>query len=228
VRESELVMLTRAGPEIGVASTKAFTTQLAALGMLVVALAKFHSADAERERGLVQRLLGIPSLIESTLALDGTIREMAKRFADKHHALFLGRGAMYPIAMEGALKLKEISYIHAEAYPAGELKHGPLALVDEDMPVIAVAPNNDLLEKLKSNLQEVRARGGELYVFADPESGFEPSDGVHVITMPRHVSYFQAPAVYTVPLQLLAYHCAILKGTDVDQPRNLAKSVTVE
>jgi glucosamine--fructose-6-phosphate aminotransferase (isomerizing) len=228
VRDSELVMLTRAGPEIGVASTKAFTTQLAALGMLVVALAKFHSADAERERGLVQRLLGIPSLIESTLALDGTIREMAKRFADKHHALFLGRGAMYPIAMEGALKLKEISYIHAEAYPAGELKHGPLALVDEDMPVIAVAPNNDLLEKLKSNLQEVRARGGELYVFADPDSGFESSDGVHVIKMPRHVSYFQAPAVYTIPLQLLAYHCAILKGTDVDQPRNLAKSVTVE
>jgi glucosamine--fructose-6-phosphate aminotransferase (isomerizing) len=228
VRESELVMLTRAGPEIGVASTKAFTTQLAALGMLVVALAKFHSADVERERGLVQKLLGIPSLIESTLALDGTIRELAKRFADRHHALFLGRGAMYPIALEGALKLKEISYIHAEAYPAGELKHGPLALVDEDMPVIAVAPNNDLLEKLKSNLQEVRARGGELYVFADPESGFEPSDGVHVIEMPRHVSYFQAPAVYTVPLQLLAYHCAILRGTDVDQPRNLAKSVTVE
>jgi glucosamine--fructose-6-phosphate aminotransferase (isomerizing) len=228
VRESELVMLTRAGPEIGVASTKAFTTQLTALGMLVVALAKFHSADAERERGLVQRLLGIPSLIESTLALDGTIQEMAKRFANKQHALFLGRGAMYPIAMEGALKLKEISYIHAEAYPAGELKHGPLALVDEDMPVITIAPNNDLLEKLKSNLQEVRARGGELYVFADPESGFEPSDGVHVIEMPRHVTYFQAPAVYTVPLQLLAYHCAILKGTDVDQPRNLAKSVTVE
>ena len=228
VRESELVMLTRAGPEIGVASTKAFTTQLAALNMLVIALAKFHSADAERERGLVQRLLGIPSLIESTLGLDGTIRELAKRFAEKRHALFLGRGAMYPIALEGALKLKEISYIHAEAYPAGELKHGPLALVDEDMPVIAVAPNNDLLEKLKSNLQEVRARGGELYVFADPESGFEPSDGVHVIEMPRHVSYFQAPAVYTIPLQLLAYHCATLKGTDVDQPRNLAKSVTVE
>ena len=228
VRESELVLLTRAGPEIGVASTKAFTTQLGALGMLVVALAKFHNADAERERGLVQKLLGIPSLIESTLALDGTIREMAHRFADKRHALFLGRGPMYPIALEGALKLKEISYIHAEGYPAGELKHGPLALVDEDMPVIAVAPNNDLLEKLKSNLQEVRARGGELYVFADPESGLEPSDGVHVIEMPRHVSYFQAPAVYTVPLQLLAYHCAILKGTDVDQPRNLAKSVTVE
>ena len=228
VRESELVMLTRAGPEIGVASTKAFTTQLSALGMLVVALAKYHSADAERERGLVQRLLGTPALIESALALDGTIRELAKRFADKQHALFLGRGPMYPIAMEGALKLKEISYIHAEAYSAGELKHGPLALVDENMPVIAVAPNNDLLEKLKSNLQEVRARGGELYVFADPESGFEPSDGVHVIEMPRHVSYLQAPSVYTVPLQLLAYHCAILRGTDVDQPRNLAKSVTVE
>jgi glucosamine--fructose-6-phosphate aminotransferase (isomerizing) len=228
VRESELVMLTRAGPEIGVASTKAFTTQLAALDMLVVALAKFHSADAERERGLVHRLLGIPSLIEATLALDPTIRELAKRFADKRHALFLGRGAMYPIAMEGALKLKEISYIHAEAYAAGELKHGPLALVDEDMPVIAIAPNNDLLEKLKSNLQEVRARGGQLYVFADPESGMESSEGVTVIHMPRHVSYFQAPAVYTVPLQLLAYHCAILKGTDVDQPRNLAKSVTVE
>jgi len=228
VRESELVMLTRAGPEIGVASTKAFTTQLAAFGMLVVALAKFHSADAERERGLVHRLIGIPSLIESTLALDDAIRELAKRFADKHHALFLGRGAMHPIAMEGALKLKEISYIHAEAYPAGELKHGPLALVDADMPVIAVAPNNDLLEKLKSNLQEVRARGGELYVFADPESGIESSEGVTVIQMPRHVSYFQAPAVYTIPLQLLAYHCALLKGTDVDQPRNLAKSVTVE
>jgi glucosamine--fructose-6-phosphate aminotransferase (isomerizing) len=228
VRESELVMLTRAGPEIGVASTKAFTTQLAALGMLVVALAKFHSADAERERGLVQRLIGIPSLIEATLKLDPIIKDLATRFADKHHALFLGRGPMHPIAMEGALKLKEISYIHAEAYPAGELKHGPLALVDEDMPVIAIAPNNDLLEKLKSNLQEVRARGGELYVFADPEAGMKSSEGVTVIEMPRHVSYIQAPAVYTVPLQLLAYHCALLKGTDVDQPRNLAKSVTVE
>ena len=228
VRESELVMLTRAGPEIGVASTKAFTTQLAALGMLVVALAKHHGADAERERGLVQRLLGTPALIESALALDERIRDLAQRFANKQHALFLGRGPMHPIAMEGALKLKEISYIHAEAYPAGELKHGPLALVDAEMPVVAVAPNNDLLEKLKSNLQEVRARGGELYVFADPESGIEPSDGVTVIQMPRHVSYTQAPAVYTVPLQLLAYHCAILRGTDVDQPRNLAKSVTVE
>ena len=228
VRESELVMLTRAGPEIGVASTKAFTTQLAALSMLVIALAKQRTADAERERSLVQRLIEIPSVIEKTLALDPVIYDLAKRFADKHHALFLGRGALHPIAMEGALKLKEISYIHAEAYPAGELKHGPLALVDADMPVITVAPNNDLLEKLKSNLMEVRARGGELIVFADPDSGFVSSDGVTVIQMPKHVSYFQAPAVYTVPLQLLAYHVAILKGTDVDQPRNLAKSVTVE
>jgi glutamine---fructose-6-phosphate transaminase (isomerizing) len=228
VRESELVMLTRAGPEIGVASTKAFTTQLAALSMLVVAIAKHHGADAERERGLVQRLIELPGLMEKTLTLDPVIHKLALRFADKHHALFLGRGALYPIAMEGALKLKEISYIHAEAYAAGELKHGPLALVDADMPVIAVAPNNDLLEKLKSNLMEVRARGGELFVFADPESGIEPSDGVTVITMPKHVTYFQAPAVYTLPLQLLSYHVAILRGTDVDQPRNLAKSVTVE
>jgi glutamine---fructose-6-phosphate transaminase (isomerizing) len=228
VRESELVMLTRAGPEIGVASTKAFTTQVAALGLLVVALAKNRTADAERERNLVQRLIEIPSMIEKTLTLDPVIYNLAKRFADKHHALFLGRGALHAIAMEGALKLKEISYIHAEAYAAGELKHGPLALVDADMPVITVAPNNDLLEKLKSNLMEVRARGGELIVFADPESGITPSEGVTVIQMPKHVSYFQAPAVYTVPLQLLAYHVAILKGTDVDQPRNLAKSVTVE
>ncbi len=228
VRESELVMLTRAGPEIGVASTKAFTTQLTALGMLVVALAKFHCADAERERGLVQRLIEIPGLIEKTLQLNDQIKELAKKFADKHHALFLGRGQMYPIAMEGALKLKEISYIHAEAYPAGELKHGPLALVDEDMPVIVVAPNNDLVEKLKSNMQEVRARGGELYVFADPDSGIESSEGVTVLHMPRHVSHFQAAIIYTIPLQLLSYHCALLKGTDVDQPRNLAKSVTVE
>jgi glucosamine--fructose-6-phosphate aminotransferase (isomerizing) len=228
VRESELVMLTRAGPEIGVASTKAFTTQLAALSMLVIALAKHRTADAEREHSLVQRLIEIPGMIEKTLTLDPVIHELAKRFADKHHALFLGRGALSAIAMEGALKLKEISYIHAEAYAAGELKHGPLALVDADMPVITVAPNNDLLEKLKSNLMEVRARGGELIVFADPESGITPSEGVTVIQMPKHVSYFQAPAVYTVPLQLLAYHVAILKGTDVDQPRNLAKSVTVE
>ncbi len=228
VRESELVMLTRAGPEIGVASTKAFTTQLTALSMLVIALAKQRTADAERERSLVQRLIEIPAIIEKTLSLDPVIYDLAKRFADKHHTLFLGRGALSAIAMEGALKLKEISYIHAEAYAAGELKHGPLALVDADMPVITVAPNNDLLEKLKSNLMEVRARGGELIVFADPESGITPSEGVTVIQMPKHVSYFQAPIVYTVPLQLLAYHVAILKGTDVDQPRNLAKSVTVE
>jgi len=228
VRESELVMLTRAGPEIGVASTKAFTTQIAALTMLVIALAKHRTADAERERGLVTRLIEIPGLIEKTLVLDPIMQKLAERFADKHHALFLGRGILHPIAMEGALKLKEISYIHAEAYPAGELKHGPLALVDADMPVITVAPNNDLLEKLKSNLMEVRARGGELFVFADPASGFESSDGVTVIKMPKHVTYLQAPIVYTIPMQLLAYHVAILRGTDVDQPRNLAKSVTVE
>jgi len=227
-READGTILTHAGPEIGVASTKAFTTQLAALGMLVVALARHHGADAERERGLVTRLIELPALVEKTLELDPVIHRLAERFADKRHALFLGRGALYPIAMEGALKLKEISYIHAEAYPAGELKHGPLALVDGDMPVVAVAPNNDLLEKLKSNLQEVRARGGELIVFADPESGLKSSDGVTVIEMPRHVTYVQAPVVYTIPLQLLAYHAAILKGTDVDQPRNLAKSVTVE
>jgi glucosamine--fructose-6-phosphate aminotransferase (isomerizing) len=192
VRESDLVMLTRAGPEIGVASTKAFTTQLAALDMLVIALAKHHGADAERERGLVTRLIELPALLEQTLALDPVVHKLAERFADKRHALFLGRGALHPIAMEGALKLKEISYIHAEAYPAGELKHGPLALVDADMPVITVAPNNDLLDKLKSNLMEVRARGGELIVFADPEAGFKDDDGVTVITMPRHVTYFQA------------------------------------
>jgi glutamine---fructose-6-phosphate transaminase (isomerizing) len=228
VRESDLVMLTRAGPEIGVASTKAFTTQITALSLLVIALAKNNGSDSERERSLVTRLIELPGLIDKTLAMDTQIRELARRFVDKQHALFLGRGALYPIAMEGALKLKEISYIHAEAYAAGELKHGPLALVDADMPVIAVAPNNDLLEKLKSNLMEVRARGGELYVFADPDSGIEPSDGVTVLIMPRHVSYFQAPVVYTIPLQLLAYHVAILRETDVDQPRNLAKSVTVE
>jgi len=228
VRESDLVLLTRAGPEIGVASTKAFTTQLAALGMLIIALAKFNGSDAEHERSLVHQLIEIPGLIEKTLHLNDDIKALAQKFADKQHALFLGRGQMYPIALEGALKLKEISYIHAEAYPAGELKHGPLALVDADMPVVIVAPNNDLLEKLKSNMQEVRARGGELYVFADPDSGIEPSDGVTVMLMPKHVTHFQASAVYTVPLQLLAYHCAIMRGTDVDQPRNLAKSVTVE
>lgn len=228
VRDASLVMLTRAGPEIGVASTKAYTTQLAALGMLIVALAKHHGVGAERERELVARLIELPSLIEKTLTLDPVIHNLAERFADKHHALFLGRGAMYPISMEGALKLKEISYIHAEAYPAGELKHGPLALVDNDMPVIAVAPNNELLEKLKSNLMEVRARGGKLIVFADPDAGFQDAEGTTVINMPRHVASFQEPIVYTIPLQMLAYHVAILRGTDVDQPRNLAKSVTVE
>jgi glucosamine--fructose-6-phosphate aminotransferase (isomerizing) len=228
VRESDLVMLTRAGPEIGVASTKAFTTQLAALCLLVIALEMHHGNDPERTDGLVKRLIEVPRLIEQTLTLDADMRRLAERFADKHHALFLGRGSMHPIAMEGALKLKEISYIHAEAYPAGELKHGPLALVDADMPVIAVAPNNDLVEKLKSNLMEVRARGGELIVFADPEAGMKSSEGVTIIQMPQQVSYFQAPIVYTVPMQLLAYHVAVLKGTDVDQPRNLAKSVTVE
>lgn len=228
VRESDLVMLTRAGPEIGVASTKAFTTQIGALSLLMIALGKNRMLDDERERGLVTRLIQIPGLIEKTLVLDAQMKKLAERFAEKEHALFLGRGILYPIAMEGALKLKEISYIHAEAYAAGELKHGPLALVDANMPVITVAPNNDLLEKLKSNLMEVRARGGELFVFADPDSGFKSSEGVTVITMPRHVTYLQAPVVYTVPLQLLAYHVAILRGTDVDQPRNLAKSVTVE
>jgi glutamine---fructose-6-phosphate transaminase (isomerizing) len=228
VREADLVMLTRAGPEIGVASTKAFTTQLTALGMLTVALARHHGGSGEQERDMLARLVELPQLIERTLELDETIHKLALRFADKHHALFLGRGALSAVAMEGALKLKEISYIHAEAYAAGELKHGPLALVDADMPVITVAPNNELLEKLKSNLMEVRARGGELYVFADPDSGFSSSDGVHVINMPRHVVPFQAPIIYTIPLQLLAYHVAILRGTDVDQPRNLAKSVTVE
>ena len=227
VRESELVMLTRAGPEIGVASTKAFSTQLTALGMLVVALAKHHGADSERERGLVTRLIELPSLIDKTLALDSVIRELAKRFADKHHALFLGRGALHPIAMEGALKLKEISYIHAEAYPAGELKHGPLALVTGEMPVVTVAPNDALLEKLKSNMQEVRARGGELYVFADADTKMVSSTGLHVVRLPENYGLL-SPILHVVPLQLLAYHTALARGTDVDKPRNLAKSVTVE
>jgi glucosamine--fructose-6-phosphate aminotransferase (isomerizing) len=228
VRESDLVLLTRAGPEIGVASTKAFTTQLTALGMLVVALAKQRSNGAELERELMAQLLQLPGLIEKTLALDERVRALAESFVDKRHALFVGRGALSAIAMEGALKLKEISYIHAEAYAAAELKHGPLALVDEDMPVIAVAPNNELLEKLKSNLQEVRARGGRLFVFADPGAGMRGAEDVTVIEMPVSVSALQAPAVFAVPMQLLAYHVAVLKGTDVDQPRNLAKSVTVE
>jgi glucosamine--fructose-6-phosphate aminotransferase (isomerizing) len=227
VRESELVLLTRAGPEIGVASTKAFTTQLTALAMLTIALAK-HRAEAIQERDLISQLLQLPGLVERTLKLDATIQGLAEVFADKHHALFLGRGPLHAIAMEGALKLKEISYIHAEGYAAAELKHGPLALVDEDMPVVAVAPNNELLEKLKSNLHEVRARGGKLFVFADPCAGMHSGEGVTVIAMPAPVTALQAPVVFAIPLQLLAYHVAVLKGTDVDQPRNLAKSLTVE
>ena len=230
VRESELVLLTRAGPEIGVASTKAFTTQLTALAMLTIALAKNrrNAPDGLEERDLVSQLLQLPGLVEKTLKLDLRIAALAESFADKRHALFLGRGPLYAIALEGALKLKEISYIHAEGYAAAELKHGPLALVDEDMPVVAVAPNNDLLEKLKSNLHEVRARGGQLFVFADPEAGMKSEDGVTVIKMPVTSSALQAPVVFAIPLQLLAYHVAVLKGTDVDQPRNLAKSLTVE
>jgi glutamine---fructose-6-phosphate transaminase (isomerizing) len=227
VRESELVLLTRAGPEIGVASTKAFTTQLTALAMLTIALAK-NRHQGIQERELVAQLLQLPGLVEQTLKLDATIQTLAEVFADKHHALFVGRGPLHAIAMEGALKLKEISYIHAEGYAAAELKHGPLALIDDDMPVVAVAPNNELLEKLKSNLQEVRARGGKLFVFADPEAGMHSEEGVTVIEMPAPVSALQAPIVFAIPLQLLAYHVAVLKGTDVDQPRNLAKSVTVE
>ena len=227
VRESELVLLTRAGPEIGVASTKAFTTQLTALAMLTIALAK-NRHQVIQERELVAQLLQLPGLVEKTLKLDATIQALAEVFADKHHALFVGRGPLHAIAMEGALKLKEISYIHAEGYAAAELKHGPLALIDDDMPVVAVAPNNELLEKLKSNLQEVRARGGKLFVFADPEAGMRSEEGVTVIEMPAPVSALQAPIVFAIPLQLLAYHVAVLKGTDVDQPRNLAKSVTVE
>ncbi|MEO6696915.1 MAG: glutamine--fructose-6-phosphate transaminase (isomerizing) [Gammaproteobacteria bacterium] len=227
VRESELVLMTRAGPEIGVASTKAFTTQLVALLILVVVLGRRHGMSKELEGEIVRELERVPAQITQTLELNDRIKTLAEQFADKHHALFLGRGAHYPVAMEGALKLKEISYIHAEAYPAGELKHGPLALVDADMPVIAVAPNNDLLEKLKSNLQEVRARGGQLIVFADASSGVKSTDGVEVINV-AHSEDYVSPIIYTVPLQLLAYHVAVLKGTDVDKPRNLAKSVTVE
>jgi glucosamine--fructose-6-phosphate aminotransferase (isomerizing) len=227
VRESDLVLLTRAGPEIGVASTKAFTTQLTALAMLTVALAKNGQAAAQ-ERDLTSQLLELPGLVEKTLKLDTAIQALAEVFADKRHALFVGRGSLHAIALEGALKLKEISYIHAEGYAAAELKHGPLALVDEDMPVVAVAPNNELLEKLKSNLQEVRARGGKLFVFADPQARMHSEEGVTVIEMPASATALQAPVVFAVPMQLLAYHVAVLKGTDVDQPRNLAKSLTVE
>ncbi len=227
VRESELAILTRAGPEIGVASTKAFTTQLVALQLLCIALGRHHGLSAEREQQLVGALQQLPTLCADVLAMDGEIERVFERFADKHHALFLGRGVQYPIALEGALKLKEISYIHAEAYPAGELKHGPLALVDADMPVVAVAPSNELLEKLKSNLHSVQARGGELFVFADINAGFDTLPGLTVLNMP-HVPESLEAIIYTLPLQLLSYHVAVLKGTDVDQPRNLAKSVTVE
>jgi glucosamine--fructose-6-phosphate aminotransferase (isomerizing) len=228
VRESELVMMTHAGPEIGVASTKAFTTQLAALALLTISLARRTGLEEKQEKALVAQLAELPSLVEKVLDLDASIESLAEHFVDKHHALFLGRGVQNPVAMEGALKLKEISYIHAEAYAAGELKHGPLALVDEDMPVVTVAPDDELLEKLKSNLQEVRARGGELFVFADPRVQFGERHGIHTTRMPALIQDFQAPILYTIPLQLLAYHVAVLKGTDVDQPRNLAKSVTVE
>jgi glucosamine--fructose-6-phosphate aminotransferase (isomerizing) len=227
VRESELMLLTHAGPEIGVASTKAFTAQLVALMQVVIALGRKNSMTRELEEKIVSELRGLPAKITEVLELDEKITEIAEKFANKRHALFLGRGTHYPVAMEGALKLKEISYIHAEAYPAGELKHGPLALVDGEMPVIAVAPNNELLEKLKSNIHEVRARGGELIVFADPDAGFKEEDGLTVLNV-AVVDDIVAPIIFTIPLQLLAYRVALIKGTDVDKPRNLAKSVTVE
>jgi glucosamine--fructose-6-phosphate aminotransferase (isomerizing) len=228
VRLSKLRLLTRAGPEIGVASTKAFTTQLAALFLLTLVLAKQRGRlTAQQESQYLHELRHLPSAVQKVLDLEPQIAKLAERFADKHNALFLGRGLHFPIALEGALKLKEISYIHAEAYPAGELKHGPLALVDKDMPVISVAPNDALLEKLKSNLQEVRARGGELYVFADADTHIREADGIHVMQMPEHAGYL-SPILHTIPLQLLAYYVALQKGTDVDKPRNLAKSVTVE
>jgi len=226
VRESDLCLMTNAGPEIGVASTKAFTTQLVALLMLSIALARRHGLTEAKETELVQALHQLPVLLLAAVKLDKDIEVLSQDFAEKNHALFLGRGPLYPIAMEGALKLKEISYIHAEAYPAGELKHGPLALVDKEMPVIAVAPNNALLDKLKANLQEVKARGGELFVFAGADH-IKPEEGLKVKQMPD-VPEILEPIVYTIPLQLLSYHVAVLKGTDVDQPRNLAKSVTVE
>ena len=227
-RASELVCYTRAGAEIGVASTKAFTTQLAALFQLTVVLGKLHGRiDAAQEADYLEQLRFLPGSVQHALNLEPQIAAWAERFARKSNALFLGRGLHYPIALEGSLKLKEISYIHAEAYPAGELKHGPLALVDEDMPVVVIAPNDSLLEKVKSNMQEVRARGGELFVFADQDSNFNESEGVHVIRTPRHAGVL-SPIVHTIPVQLLAYHTALARGTDVDKPRNLAKSVTVE
>lgn len=228
VRTSPLKFLTRAGPEIGVASTKAFTTQLTALLLLAMVLAKLRNRlSGERERELLDALRGLPAALTGALRAEREVRKWAKRFAQCQHALFLGRGIHYPIAMEGALKLKEISYIHAEAYAAGELKHGPLALVDANMPVVAIAPKNALYEKLKSNLHEVRARGGELYVLADEDTSMSDADGVHVIRLPGHAGVL-SPIVHAVPLQLLAYHAALERGNDVDKPRNLAKSVTVE
>ncbi|AUG10805.1 glutamine--fructose-6-phosphate transaminase (isomerizing) [Pseudomonas sp. S09G 359] len=228
VRESDLTLLTQAGREIGVASTKAFTTQLVGLLLLTLSLGQVRGTLADGvEARLVEELRRLPTRLGEALAMDSVVEKVAELFADKNHTLFLGRGAQYPVAMEGSLKLKEISYIHAEAYPAGELKHGPLALVDDDMPVVTVAPNNELLEKLKSNLQEVRARGGQLIVFADEKAGMTNGEGTHVINMP-HIHDTLSPILYTIPLQLLSYYVAVLKGTDVDQPRNLAKSVTVE
>ena len=227
VRESDLVMMTRAGPEIGVASTKAFTTQLVALLMLVVAIGRRFSLSQEMQDRIVSELFSLPGNIEKVLKLDETIEVLSQRFADKHNALFLGRGTHYPIAMEGSLKLKEISYIHAEAYPAGELKHGPLALVTDKMPVVTVAPNDTLLEKLKSNMQEVKARGGQLFVFADQGTQIKTEEGIRVIRLPEHYGDL-SPILHVIPLQLLAYHTACALGTDVDKPRNLAKSVTVE
>jgi len=228
-RESDLTYLTHAGPEIGVASTKAFTTQLVALALLITAIGRVKdSIDSHRESSIIKGLQKLPSLITKVLKHEAEIEKIAEDFADKEHALFLGRGTMYPIAMEGALKLKEISYIHAEAYPAGELKHGPLALVDEKMPVIAVAPLDDLLEKLKSNLQEVKARGGQMIIFEDEDSDISSEQGLKVIKATTNVGRITAPIVFNIALQLLSYHVALIKGTDVDQPRNLAKSVTVE
>lgn len=228
-RESDFVCLTHAGPEIGVASTKAFTTQLVVLAVLVTTISRVKERiDAKREKAIVTGLQQLPSLITKALSHEDIIEKIAEDFSDKQHALFLGRGTMYPIAMEGALKLKEISYIHAEAYPAGELKHGPLALIDENMPVIAIAPHDDLLEKLKSNLQEVKARGGQMIIFEDESSDIEPEEGMRVIKATTNVGRITAPIVFNIALQLLSYHVALIKGTDVDQPRNLAKSVTVE
>ena len=227
VRESDLAFMTKAGAEIGVASTKAFTTQLTAFLMLTLALGQHQGMTLADKENIVKALSSLPSKLEETLAITQGIEDLAEEFADKNHSLFLGRGDQYPIAMEGALKLKEISYIHAEAYASGELKHGPLALIDDEMPVIVVAPNNELLEKLKSNVEEVRARGGIMYVFADKDAVFESDDTMRVINVP-HCDEPIAPIIYTIPLQLLSYYVALIKGTDVDQPRNLAKSVTVE